>query len=330
MSIELTGWQWLSLVQSVHGEGDGKISPIEKLILLCLAAHADSKGTSFPSWGRLEKFCCCSRQSIARGLSRLQSLGVITRTRRFDKTGRQTSSRYRLRPDGIKSAGGGYYAETGGYQPEEGEYQAETEGGSQNGTHGGNNTIPRRVSQGDPNYLRKNYLKRTDDEEDASSSSAVPDLSPNPDRIGPDLDSPEEIARTTERMPRTTAEAVDPSHDPFLVREQFTEAWNEVAAKIGQKPIAAMFGPRFEAFRQTLQSPEFAQNWRGILASIPQSDFLCGRKPGLNGGPPFRLTVDWFLRDQNWLKVYEGVFHDRRSEPLDRPLTPMEALRGKR
>lgn len=65
--------------------------PTTKLILLALAEHADSNGRCWPSIGRLAALTGLHRATVIRVLGRLETDGVIERTR---STGRST--RYKL------------------------------------------------------------------------------------------------------------------------------------------------------------------------------------------------------------------------------------------
>ena len=73
------------------------LTAIEKLLFLALAGHADSRGANaWPTVGRLALCASCSERHVRRALKRLEELGLIIRSCRFTKSGRQTSNSYSL------------------------------------------------------------------------------------------------------------------------------------------------------------------------------------------------------------------------------------------
>ena len=59
--------------------------------------------------------------------------------------------------------------------------------------------------------------------------------------------------------------------------------------------------------------------WRRFFKYIRESDFLMGRTIPSNGRPPFRATLEWILRPNNFAKIIEGFYH-RKSVPIS-PVT---------
>lgn len=47
--------------------------------------------------------------------------------------------------------------------------------------------------------------------------------------------------------------------------------------------------------------------WKGYFEHVAESRFLTG-KCASNGKPPFRATLEWLVRPQNFAKVYEGQY----------------------
>lgn len=54
-----------------------------------------------------------------------------------------------------------------------------------------------------------------------------------------------------------------------------------------------------------LRRPAFRDNYAEAIAQISRSKFLRG-----GAGRNFRLTLDWFLQDDNFDKVLEGKYQD--------------------
>lgn len=50
--------------------------------------------------------------------------------------------------------------------------------------------------------------------------------------------------------------------------------------------------------------------WERLFAFAAESAFLTGNRPGRNGGPPFELTLDFFIRSEDSLiEIIEGKYH---------------------
>jgi len=99
-----------------------QVKPSMKVLLLALADHADDEGYCFPSVPTLASKSTLSVRTVQRTIERLIDDGFVQRTNRFDESGRQTSSAYRLRmsidvhegPDeGDKMTPGGCQNDTG-------------------------------------------------------------------------------------------------------------------------------------------------------------------------------------------------------------------------
>ena len=66
-----------------------------KLVLLCLAEHADDDGIAWPSQARLARLCGVDERNIRRALLRLLGLNLIVAVGR----GKQGVIVYRIKPD---------------------------------------------------------------------------------------------------------------------------------------------------------------------------------------------------------------------------------------
>lgn len=51
------------------------------------------------------------------------------------------------------------------------------------------------------------------------------------------------------------------------------------------------------------------EEWKAFFEYISRSPFLMGQGPGTNGRPPFRATLEWVTRPNNYAKVFEGLYH---------------------
>ena len=70
-----------------------------KPVLVALADKADEDNSCFPGQSRIASMTGLSVKTVARALTRLEELGLITRTRRNDARGHRTSDRYALNLD---------------------------------------------------------------------------------------------------------------------------------------------------------------------------------------------------------------------------------------
>lgn len=85
MSYRATNWAY-----------DMKITGPQKPVLVALADMADEAATCFPGQGRIAEMTGLSTATVARAISKLESQGLISRTRRVDQFGHRTSDRYQL------------------------------------------------------------------------------------------------------------------------------------------------------------------------------------------------------------------------------------------
>ena len=94
-------WQLLNIaveVTHLDKELDIPVPNGAKSILLCLASHADQQGVCFPSYRTFRKWgtATWTRTTIKRNLKMLVDHGLLEVSPRRDRSGRNTSSLYRL------------------------------------------------------------------------------------------------------------------------------------------------------------------------------------------------------------------------------------------
>jgi len=53
-------------------------------------------------------------------------------------------------------------------------------------------------------------------------------------------------------------------------------------------------------------------HWKNFFTFIRKSDFLMGRTPGRNGGPPFRADIEWITKPANFVKISEDKYHGQQ------------------
>lgn len=71
---------------------------MQKLVLVCIAEHADQEGKAFPGVTRIARQCCVSTRTVQRSLLQLKSLGLLEIFPRFHDRS-QSSNLYILRID---------------------------------------------------------------------------------------------------------------------------------------------------------------------------------------------------------------------------------------
>ena len=114
-------WQLLNIaVEVTHLDKELSI-PVPngaKSVLLCLASHADKRGVCFPSYRILRKWgtVTWTRTTIKRNIKILSDHGLVEVSPRHDRSGRNTSSLYRLNIPRLREL-----AEACGWSEEEGE-----------------------------------------------------------------------------------------------------------------------------------------------------------------------------------------------------------------
>lgn len=78
-------------------------------------------------------------------------------------------------------------------------------------------------------------------------------------------------------------------------------AFNEVAGAVGFTHCMALSGARRKALLFRLRDVGGLEAFKRAISAIPLDDFLSGRIPGRNGGPPFRLDIDRLLSTKSGL-----------------------------
>ena len=84
MAVNVSAWVWTL-----------EIPPYEKLVMLELADHADTKGFCFPKQATIAKRCRISRGAVNRIIKRLEAKDLLVQTR-VHRGGFQRASEYRL------------------------------------------------------------------------------------------------------------------------------------------------------------------------------------------------------------------------------------------
>lgn len=88
------------------------------------------------------------------------------------------------------------------------------------------------------------------------------------------------------------------------------DRWNDMARGNGLAEVPFLTAKLRESLIDTLQEIGVT-NWKLLCDAVAGSDFLCGR----NGG--WRVSLDWLLKKQNWEKVRNGKYANKR--PNARP-----------
>ena len=86
-----------TLVENIVLE-DQALGPVDILVYLALAKHADGEGTCWPSLLTIARLARVHRSSVAQAIKRLEARGYLKRTPRFRPDGGVTSNAYQLMP----------------------------------------------------------------------------------------------------------------------------------------------------------------------------------------------------------------------------------------
>jgi hypothetical protein len=66
-----------------------------------------------------------------------------------------------------------------------------------------------------------------------------------------------------------------------------------------------------------MSEPQFCDNWESIVKKVSKTPFLTG-----NGPRGWKADVDWFLKDDNYIKVMEGKYDDFKAETVNQSIVP--------
>lgn len=86
----------LDMACSVEGDDLPRLSVHEKMVLICIAMHADSHSEAMLPVDWMTSFCCSSRSTIQRATRRLVSLGIIEKRAEAGEAGVQLPNVYRI------------------------------------------------------------------------------------------------------------------------------------------------------------------------------------------------------------------------------------------
>jgi len=86
-----------TLIENIVLE-DQELGPVDLLVYIALAKHADTDGVCWPSMATIGKLARCARGTVARSIARLEARGYLKRTARFRPDGGVTSNAYKLMP----------------------------------------------------------------------------------------------------------------------------------------------------------------------------------------------------------------------------------------
>ncbi len=86
-----------TLIENIILE-DQELGPVDVLVYLALAKHADGEGTCWPSMATIARVARVCRSKAFQAIKHLEALGYLKRTARFRPDGGVTSNAYKLSP----------------------------------------------------------------------------------------------------------------------------------------------------------------------------------------------------------------------------------------
>jgi hypothetical protein len=120
---------------------------------------------------------------------------------------------------------------------------------------------------------------------------------------------------TTENTTKTTLTTnTAPRETPTF--DQFHKAWNDIANKHGLARILSGSNGWKKKLTTRLKEKPFRENWQEALKYSQLSDFLMGKSKGGNG---WKMTVDFFLREEMSLKILSGEYHNGKPAAEQKP-----------
>jgi hypothetical protein len=107
----------------------------------------------------------------------------------------------------------------------------------------------------------------------------------------------------------------DPARQAF-------DAWNDLAAKAGLPIAQKLTTTRKRKLKDRVADCGGIDGFTAVLSTLPQSDFLTGRKTG------FKASLDFVCQPSSFEKLRDGNYHDKPPTP-QKPLSPddLEARR---
>ena len=91
-----------TLIENIVLE-DQELGPVDILVYIALAKHADTEGTCWPSLATIARLARVCRSSVAQAIKHLEARGYLQRTARFRPDGGVTSNVYKLMPMEVKA-----------------------------------------------------------------------------------------------------------------------------------------------------------------------------------------------------------------------------------
>jgi len=162
------------------------------------------------------------------------------------------------------------------------------------------------------------------------SRSLAPDL----DRIGRDRSSTDashlssvEPSAAPDPLPEKLK--ISRKADPAVL-EMIVEVglmWNELAGRFGLPKVEQVTPARRSSLlarsRELTASHDFTdplEGFRVLFEKVSASRFLTGQSPPRkDGGPPFRASFDWIIKQSNFQKIMEGNYENsNRPQTLSR------------
>lgn len=252
-----------------------------KMVLLCLANYANEDGEAYPSTAAIAEFGDMNHKTATSALDRLEELGLISDTgSRRGKSGQIKVYRLHL----------GASAHDESWRP--GSFKAPE------------NTPPKKGGFPKP---PKNSAKAPRKREVEASRKRVTDtvIEPVMDPVRVDgLASVDHAAgKKSDGLPRISS-------------DEMTEAWNNLADRIGRPRIRSMTPERRRKLSARING-HTVEDFKEVLANIERSAFLSGDKGCF-------VTFDWVMTEGNFLKILEGNYNDEVSRTGRHPGQPQK------
>lgn len=289
-------WQvkkWIRSGDLNHGEFE--LTHTERTVLMVLAGYADNQSrTCNPSSHTIARDLALSRSTVFRAFQKLESLRIIERRNKF-KNNEQVPNEYVVfTPDWTvtddKPGAASDHPVTMRSKPNRDGVSQCDPVAEETGCHsdtGRGVTVTLGGCHSDTQNYPINYP------ENCSNVNLFPELEKDSE--------PEQKSLSREKK-------TDPVRIPW---KKIKETWTTVCVGTDLDDIEDIVGDRKRSLSARYKKWG-EEKFFEVLTSPLTSTFLSGRGPNMKGyDKPFRPTIDWLMKEGNFVKVLEGKYKDR-------------------
>jgi Helix-turn-helix domain len=247
---------------------------IEKLVMLCLADHADNSGRCWPSIERIGELCGVHRSSVMRSIKALAKGGHISILRTLGRPNH-------------------YWVQA---------------------LDSDSSRTVRPVAESDTSLKATGRQMELVADGDSTSRTALPDQSlsatspvaqSDPNLLRIYQEPPMNLAPTGRRVKGAV-------HKPPAFHQEIIQAYHEFCPEL--PPVKSWTAGRRSSLNARIaermasgRPADTIEYWRGLFQEVASSDWLCGR------AGDWKANLAWLLKPENFAKTIEGNYTANRS-----------------